>query len=502
MSGLALVSIGSSRGILNSLAGAKPFAAKTYFSTAHATPSSSLPCHSTLPFAASMTLRELPFIATAVPTSANSSASFSPSPSANTFFGSTLTRFNKRSTAAPLETPSGKNSSIPATAVVITQSFSNIASASSRRRAKSVSTQKSKILLIPVSTFVMSPTGSGVGSPYASTLSVSALRLSHRIRVPQNATAVTALRFANRNTLCATTAFSSMDSTTAPSASQVTQPCTNTPGMGGFSLPRTFLAHGPRDLPVANTVGTPEAAARASAASTRMVSSCLELSRVPSTSVTMSLTSCVVVFPLVGSLSFTPCVVVTTDVEGELVPLFRDPFRDTASDSSAVAAASFASTVFFTRLEVPLLPPRLCPAPKPDGGMRSIWPAASLVGRDRARLTTGSSPGTGSRRAPLFRARSRGDDVAEMTFHPTGATATARIAGACFARVPRGVRPGDTHEGSARSRAKRTARVRLRPWDAPKGFLLERFEKVARPFSQTAPFRRSANEKRSELLSS
>ena len=112
---------------------------------------------------------------------------------------------------------------------------------------------------------------------------------SHRMREPQNATSEAPFAFANSTTSDATSGSSSMDSRTVPSASHVSKPWMNTPGIGTGSLGRRRRAHGPRDLPVARMTGTPHAAARAMATSVRMVSSWLEFSRVPSTSVTMAL---------------------------------------------------------------------------------------------------------------------------------------------------------------------------------------------------------------------
>ena len=109
------------------------------------------------------------------------------------------------------------------------------------------------------------------------------------MRDAQNATSDAPLASANSITSDATSGSSSMDSRTVPSASHVSKPWMNTPGIGTGSLGRSRRAHGPRDLPVARMTGTPHAAARAMATSVRMVSSWLEFSRVPSTSVTMAL---------------------------------------------------------------------------------------------------------------------------------------------------------------------------------------------------------------------
>ena len=83
-----------------------------------------------------------------------------------------------------------------------------------------------------------------------------------------------------------------------------------TPGVETGSLGRSFSAHGPRDLPVASTTGTPHDAARATASSVRVVSSWSLLRRVPSTSVTMSLTSGVAASPDAGAST---SVVVTSE---------------------------------------------------------------------------------------------------------------------------------------------------------------------------------------------
>ena len=311
----------------------------------------------------------------------------------------------------------GRNSSIPGTAVVMAQSFSNMSSASSRSAGMSFSSQKSKILLIPMPssmTFaIMGPTASGAGSPYFSTRSVSLSRREHRMREPQNATALAPARSANRITDSATTDSSSIDSRTEPSASHVTQPCTKTPGMGApASFPSTTSAHGPRDLPVARTVGTPAAAALASAASTRRVSCWSELSSVPSTSVTMSFTSSLpdAGFPDAHSPSLEPAAASTTRVDVEVeVPAAGVPGTEppgTNDSSSAVAAASFASTVFRTPRTTRLLPTRRAPAPMP-AGMRSCLPAASRVGLARARRTGTSPRGAAENRIPVCAGGSR-----------------------------------------------------------------------------------------------
>ena len=135
---------------------------------ASATPPSSL-LKPTFPLAAATTFSELPAMATLVPTSSNISTSFSPSPSANTFAGSTSMRFRSFATAAPLLAPRGKNSSIPGTAVVMVQSPSNISSASSRVDAMSSSGTNIRSLLIGISASTtpatIGPTASGSGSP-------------------------------------------------------------------------------------------------------------------------------------------------------------------------------------------------------------------------------------------------------------------------------------------------------------------------------------------------
>ena len=90
----------------------------TYVSIASATPLSSLDAP-TLPLAASTTSADEPPIATDVPASRSISTSFSPSPSASTFAGSMSSRLSSLATAAPLDAPSGRNSNIPGTAVVM-----------------------------------------------------------------------------------------------------------------------------------------------------------------------------------------------------------------------------------------------------------------------------------------------------------------------------------------------------------------------------------------------
>ena len=267
---------------------------KTYFSMAAATPLSSLEGPTTPP-AAATTFAPDPAIATAVPARASISTSFSPSPSASTFRGSMSSLFNRRSTAAPLDAPLGRNSSIPGTAVVMEHRLSNRFSAAARSVGmafvSSSANSNSLFTAIPASTMFRrrSPTASGVGSPYASTRSVFSSLASHRMRDPQNATSEAPFALANSTTSDATSGSSSMDSRTVPSASHVSKPWMNTPGIGTGSLGRRRRAHGPRDLPVARMTGTPHAAARAMATSVRMVSSWLEFSRVPSTSVTMTL---------------------------------------------------------------------------------------------------------------------------------------------------------------------------------------------------------------------
>ena len=69
------------------------------------------------------------------------------------------------------------------------------------------------------------------------------------------------------------------------------EPLDEDAGGGDGELGRSFSAQGPRILPVASTTGTPHDAARATASSVRVVSSWSLLRRVPSTPVTMSLTS-------------------------------------------------------------------------------------------------------------------------------------------------------------------------------------------------------------------
>ena len=150
--------------------------------------------------------------------------------------------------------------------------------------------RSSLLISIPASTHPLtrSPTGSGAGSPYASTRSVSSLRSAHKILDPQNAIVVKRLPSANRTMLFAMAGGSVTLSNTVPSASVVSSPWMNTPGIGiGIFGATAFACHGPRVFPVASTVGTPHAAARAMATSVRIVSSWSRFNSVPSTSVTM-----------------------------------------------------------------------------------------------------------------------------------------------------------------------------------------------------------------------
>ena len=143
---------------------------KTYFSMAAATPLSSLEGPTTPP-AAATTLSPEPAIATAVPASRSISTSFSPSPSASTFRGSMSSLFNRRSTAAPLDAPFGRNSSIPGTATVMEHRPSNRFSADARSVGiafvSSSANSSSLFTAIPASTMFRRrfPTASGAGSP-------------------------------------------------------------------------------------------------------------------------------------------------------------------------------------------------------------------------------------------------------------------------------------------------------------------------------------------------
>eukprot|EP00982_Pelagococcus_subviridis_P000898 7281-Pelagococcus_subviridis.AAC.2 len=133
--------------------------------------------------------------------------------------------------------------------------------------------RSSLLISIPASTHPLtrSPTGSGAGSPYASTRSVSSLRSAHKILDPQNAIVVSRLPSANRTMLFAMAGGSVTLSNTVPSASVVSSPWMNTPGIGiGIFGATAFACHGPRVFPVASTVGTPHAAARAMATSVRI----------------------------------------------------------------------------------------------------------------------------------------------------------------------------------------------------------------------------------------
>ena len=220
-------------------------------------------------------------------------------------------RLSSLATAAPLDAPSGRNSNIPGTAVVMAHRPPNFFSAAAlsvgMAFVSSSANTRSLFTAIPASTMFTesSPMASGVGSPYARTKSVLSSLDSQRMRDPQNATRDAPLSLANDTTSFVTSASSSMDSRTVPSASHVSKPWMKTPGIGIGSLGMSRLAHGPLDLPVARMIGTPHAAARAIATSVRMVSSWDELRRVPSTSETMALMTPGVV-PVLASSSHSP----------------------------------------------------------------------------------------------------------------------------------------------------------------------------------------------------